>query len=674
MSMVFALVGNQNSGKTTLFNQLTGSNQHVGNWPGVTVDKKEGVIRGNKEVSVVDLPGIYSLSPFTTEEVISRNFITSGGVDGIINIVDATNIERNLYLSLQLSELNRPMVIALNMMDEVRAAGDTIDVEGLERDLGIPIVPISARNNEGIDKLIRRAIGIVKSGVVPPVHDFCSGDLHEALHSIGSLMENTLTANNIPQRYAASKLIERDELVEKALALTPDDNHIISEIVDRMEKRTGMSGDAALADSRYNFLVGIVARNVNRKRAFGDPSLSNKIDKIVTNKFLALPIFLLAMMLVFNITFGPIGTFMSDGFSLIVDAIIGAIASQLESLGVSHLVYGLVVDGALTGIGSVLGFMPTILILFLCLSVLEDSGYMARAAFVMDILLRKIGLSGRSFIPLIMGFGCSVPAVMATRTLESERDRRLTIILTPFMSCGAKVPIYALFVAVFFEGHKALAMMGIYLLGVLVAIISGLILNHSVLHGEPIPFVMELPAYRVPTIKSVILLIWDKAKDFLQRAFTIIFAATVMIWFLKSFDLSLHIVDDSSTSILAFIGTGLAWFLKPLGFGTWQAATAVLTGFMAKEAVVGTMGVLYGVGEIGAENGALSPIIAANFSAVSAFSFMAFNLLCMPCVAALAAIRREMGSAKWALFAVCYQTGVAWIVSFIIYQVGSLVF
>jgi ferrous iron transport protein B len=672
MSTVFALVGNQNSGKTTLFNQLTGSNQHVGNWPGVTVDKKEGTVRGNRDVTVVDLPGIYSLSPYTTEEVISRNFILSGEVDGIINIVDATNIERNLYLSLQLAEIGLPMVIALNMMDEIRTNGDSIDTDGLERELGIPIVPISARNNEGIDKLIRRAVGTVKNRVVPPVHDICTGDLHEALHAIGSLVENRMTVHNIPQRYAASKLVERDPLIERTLELNEDDLHIITEIVSRMENRTGLSGDAALADARYRFLVDIVERNVKRKRRFGEPTLSNKIDRVLTNKYLALPIFLLTMLLVFNITFGPVGTFLSDTFVLIIDTLIGAAAGWLEAVGVSPFIYGLVVEGALAGVGSVLGFMPIIVVLFLCLSILEDSGYMARAAFVMDKLLRKLGLSGRSFIPLIMGFGCSVPAVMSARTLSSERDRRLTIILTPFMSCGAKVPIYALFVAVFFKEHQALAMMGIYLIGIAVAILSGLILNRTILSGEPIPFVMELPAYRVPTFKSVMLLLWDKARDFLVRAFTLIFASTVVIWLLSNIGPSLQMVEDSGESILAFIGSGLAWFFKPLGFGTWQAATSVLTGFMAKEAVVGTMGVLYGVGETAAESGDLAPVIAANFTALSAFSFMVFNLLCMPCVAATAAIRREMNSLKWGLFTIGYQTAAAWIVSFVIYQAGSL--
>ncbi len=667
--MTFALAGNQNSGKTTLFNELTGSNQHVGNWPGVTVEKKEGRVKGSKDTNLVDLPGIYSLSPYTPEEIVTRNFMVDGGVDGVINIVDATNIERNLYLTLQLMELGRPMVVALNMMDEVRAVGDSIDAAALERALGIPVIPISARKRDGIDKLVKQAVHVATHKHLPPVLDICQGALHEALHSIAVLTEEKAREHGYTPRFAATKLVEGDEPMQKALALSQHEIHVISEIVEMMEHKSHLERDAALADARYQFIEGLVSRYVHRKRGHGELTLSNKIDEIVTNKVLAIPVFCAIMLLVFTISFGFIGTFLADSFSALLEGGVELVSGWLVNVGASEWVHSLIVDGVLAGITSVLGFLPVILLLFLCLSLLEDSGYMARAAFVMDGLLRRTGgLSGRSFIPMLMGFGCSVPATMATRTLEGDRDKRFTITLIPFMSCGAKVPIYGLFVMAFFTQARGLVMLSIYLLGILVAVLSAFLLKKTLYKGEAAPFVMELPTYRLPTMKNVAMLLWDKAKDFLRRAFTVIFVATVIIWFLQSFGTDLRFVSDNADSILAKIGGFIAPIFKPLGFGTWQASTSILTGFMAKESVVSTMAVLYS----GGDDAALATILNQLFTPLTAWSFMAFTLLYMPCVAAFAAMRREMGGFKYALGAVAYQTGVAWIVALLIFQVGRL--
>lgn len=666
-TLVFALVGNQNCGKTTLFNQLTGSRQRVGNWPGVTVEKKEGFVKKKKDIRIIDLPGIYSLSPYTMEEVVSRDYIIDGHPDAVINVVDATNLERSLYLTLQLAELGTPMVIALNMMDEVRASGDDIDVRKLESELGIPVVPIAASRNEGTGKLVGRAVEVAQRAQVPPIRDICSGNVHKALHAIAHLVEDKAKQRGYPVRYTATKLVEGDALVRAAIGLDDSDFTLIEDIVRKMEKDAGQDREALLADTRYNFIGGVVGHTVKRRRAHGEPSRSDRIDALLTHRILAYPVFLLIMFLVFEITFGFVGTTLKDGFSWVLDACVSFIASLLQSAGASGWVMGLVVDGVLAGVTTVLSFMPVILVLFLCLSILEDSGYMARAAFMMDRLLRHLGLSGRSFIPMIMGFGCSVPAIMAARTLDNERDRRLTIFLTPFMSCGARVPIYAVFTAAFFEKSQSLVMLSIYVLGVVIAIISGLILKKTVLKGEPAPFVLELPTYRLPTLSSVLLHMWEKAKGFVKRAFTVIFVASLLIWFLQSFDFSLQMVTDSSTSILANIGAVIAPIFIPLGFGTWQAATALITGFTAKEVVLSTMAVLYA-----ADAGALGMVLQGVFTPLSAYAFMAFTALYLPCVAAFAAMVREMDSWKWGLGAVGFQTGMAWIVSFLIFQGGKL--
>lgn len=664
---VFALVGNQNSGKTTLFNQLTGSRQRVGNWPGVTVEKKEGRVRNKKEISVIDLPGIYSLSPYTMEEVVSRDYIIDEHPDAVINVVDATNIERSLYLTLQLAELNTPMVIALNMMDEVRANGDDIDIKRLESELGIPVVPISANRNEGTGRLIARAVEVAQRRQIPPVRDICSGTVHKALHAIAHLVEDKARHRGYPVRYTATKLVEGDALVRGEIGLDSEEAALIEEIVHKMEKEGGQDREALLADTRYLFIGAVVGRTVRRGRTPGTPTRSERIDAILTHRILAYPIFLLIMFLVFEITFGAIGTALKDGFSWILDTGVSAIANLLQQAGASGWVMGLIVDGVLAGVSTVLSFMPVILVLFLCLSILEDSGYMARAAFMMDRLLRHLGLSGRSFIPMIMGFGCSVPAIMATRTLDNERDRRLTIMLTPFMSCGAKVPIYAVFTAAFFTRNQSLVMLSIYVLGVVIAIISGLILKKTVLKGDPAPFVLELPTYRLPTLTSVLLHMWEKAKGFIRRAFTVILVVSVLIWFLQSFDYSLNMVADSAHSILAGIGMLLAPLFVPVGFGTWQASTALITGFTAKEVVISTMAVLYAADAEG-----LGMVLQGVFTPLTAYAFLAFTALYLPCVAAFSAMVREMESWKWAFGAVGFQTLTAWVVAFIIYQGGML--
>ncbi len=664
----FALAGNQNSGKTTLFNLLTGSNQRVGNWPGVTVEKKEGKVLKLDGAKIVDLPGVYSLSPYTYEEVITRNFIVEGGADVVINIIDATNLERNLYLTLQLAELGKPMVVALNMMDELDKKGDLLNVEALEQLLGIPMVAISAKSGFGVDKLVRRVADVLKRKTLPNVGDICTGNVHEAIHAISHLVEGKACALSYPPKYAASKLFEGDQPMRDALKLTRDELHVITEIVEIAEHKMDLESDAALADARYTYIENVTSQCFVRRDPEGTPTITNKIDDILTNRFLALPLFAAIMGCVFWLTFGPIGTFLADGFAGFIDTGITAASDALTNAGASEWAHGLLIDGVLAGVGAVLGFLPVILMLFLCLSLLEDSGYMARAAYVLDRLLRRTGLSGRSVIPMIMGFGCSVPAVMSSRTMQNERDRRLTIFITPFMSCGAKVPIYAMFVAAFFENYRALVFFGIYLVGVIAAILSATVLTKtSSFAGFASPFIMELPPYRLPTIRSVLLLLAEKGKGFVQRAFSIIFIGSMLIWFLQTFNFGLKMVD-SADSMLASIGNSIAWIFAPLGFGNWQAATSVLTGFTAKEAVVGTLAVIYDVSE-----DTLSSALAQNFTVASALSFLIFNLLCMPCIAALSAIRRELGSWRWTFAAVGYQTGVAWIFSFVVYNIALLI-
>lgn len=665
--MMFALAGNQNCGKTTLFNQLTGSNQHVGNFPGVTVESKEGVIRGYKENTVVDLPGIYSLSPYTNEEIVTRDFLLKNKPDGIINIVDATNIERNLYLSMQLIELHIPMVIALNMMDEVRANGGTIKIDKLQEELGVPVVPISASKNEGIDELIDTAVRTARNRQYPRRQDFCSGAVHRAIHSIAHLVEDHAERIQTPPRFAATKLVEGDEPMRNALNLSENEKDMVEHTVSEMEHELDTDREAALADMRYTFIDHLCADSVVKCGESKEHARSVKIDNLLTNKYLAIPIFLLIMMTIFWLTFGVIGSFLSDLLSEGIDLLTAVVSDALTAYGMNSVVHSLVIDGIFAGVGSVLSFIPTIVVLFFFLSILEDSGYMARVAFVMDKLLRKIGLSGRSFVPMLIGFGCSVPAIMATRTLSSERDRKMTILLTPYMSCSAKLPIYGMFTMAFFPENRALVMIGLYVLGMVVGILMGLLLKGTLFHGNPVPFVMELPNYRLPSPKSVCMLLWDKAKDFLTRAFTVIFVATIVIWFLQSFDTRLNPVSSGEASMLAGIGRWIAPVFAPLGFGDWRASTALLTGFSAKEAVVSTFAVL-----TGANTANMPSALASVFSPLTAFSFLVFTLLYTPCVAAISAVRREMNSGKAAVGVVFLQTGVAWIVSFAIYHLGTL--
>ena len=665
--MMFALAGNQNCGKTTLFNQLTGSNQHVGNFPGVTVESKEGVIRGYKENTVVDLPGIYSLSPYTNEEIVTRDFLLKNKPDGIINIVDATNIERNLYLSMQLIELHIPMVIALNMMDEVRANGGTIKIDKLQEELGVPVVPISASKNEGTDELIDTAVRTARNRQYPRRQDFCSGAVHRAIHSIAHLVEDHAERIQTPPRFAATKLVEGDEPMRNALNLSENEKDMVEHTVSEMEHELDTDREAALADMRYTFIDHLCADSVVKCGESKEHARSVKIDNLLTNKYLAIPIFLLIMMTIFWLTFGVIGSFLSDLLSEGIDLLTAVVSDALTAYGMNSVVHSLVIDGIFAGVGSVLSFIPTIVVLFFFLSILEDSGYMARVAFVMDKLLRKIGLSGRSFVPMLIGFGCSVPAIMATRTLSSERDRKMTILLTPYMSCSAKLPIYGMFTMAFFPENRALVMIGLYVLGMAVGILMGLLLKGTLFHGNPVPFVMELPNYRLPSPKSVCMLLWDKAKDFLTRAFTVIFVATIVIWFLQSFDTRLNPVSSGEASMLAGIGRWIAPVFAPLGFGDWRASTALLTGFSAKEAVVSTFAVL-----TGANTANMPSALASVFSPLTAFSFLVFTLLYTPCVAAISAVRREMNSGKAAVGVVFLQTGVAWIVSFAIYHLGML--
>lgn len=665
--MIFALAGNQNCGKTTLFNQLTGSNQHVGNFPGVTVDSKSGDVRGLKNCEVVDLPGIYSIRPYTNEEIVTRDFLISGKPDAIINIVDATNIERNLYLTLQLLEMNIPTVLALNMMDEVRSNGGTIDVGKLSAKLGIPVVAISAAKNEGVDELINTIYEAASKKLLPTKKDFCSGAVHRCIHAVTHLIEDHAAAIGISPRFAATKLVEQDPYIAEKLGINENERDMIEHSVTEMESETGMDRNAALADMRYTFIEQVCAETVVKCHESKEHARSVKIDRILTGKYLAMPVFIIIMLLIFWLTFDVVGSALSDLLSMGIDSLTDIVDKALTAYGLNPIVHSLIIDGIFAGVGSVLSFLPIIVVLFFFLSMLEDSGYMARVAFVMDKLLRKIGLSGRSFVPMLIGFGCSVPAIMATRTLSSERDRRMTIYLTPFMSCSAKLPIYAVFTEAFFSRYKALVMIGLYVGGIIMGVICGLIMNRSLFRGKPVPFVMELPNYRLPSPRSVGMLMWDKAKDFLQKAFTVIFIATIIIWFLQTFDTRLNVVSDSADSILAKIGMIIAPVLKPLGFGDWRVSTALISGFTAKESVVSTLAVL-----TGSNISSLGEVLGSLFTPVSAVSFRTFTLLYTPCVAAIAAARRELGSKRAAFMLIVFQCCVAWLASFAVYNIAAL--
>ena len=667
--MIFALAGNQNCGKTTLFNALTGSNQHVGNFPGVTVDQKMGEIKGQKDCSVVDLPGIYSLRPYTQEEIVSRDFIINQKPDGIINIVDATNIERNLYLTLQLLELKVPMVLALNMMDEVHANGGTVDVKKMSEALGIPVVPISAAKGEGVSELIDQAITTARKKALPRVTDFCadSSPVHRCIHAVIHLIQDHADKLGISSRFCTAKLIEDDPDIVKRLELDQNEIELIEHCIVEMENETGLDRNAALADMRYTFIEKVVALSVVKCHESKEHRRSMKMDRILTGKYTALPVFFAVMFLVFYLTFNVIGQGLSDLLSLGIDRLTTLVDWALGEYGINPVVHSLIIDGIFAGVGSVLSFLPIIVTLFFFLSILEDTGYMARVAFVMDKLLRKIGLSGRSFVPMLIGFGCSVPAIMATRTVSSDRDRKMTILLTPYMSCSAKIPIYAVFAAAFFPNNSALAMIGLYVTGIIVGILVALILKNTAFRGQPVPFVMELPNYRMPSAKSVGLLLWEKARDFLERAFTIIFMATIIIWFLQTFDTRLNVVADSADSLLAMVGQWIAPIFAPLGFADWRMVTALISGFTAKEAVVSTLAVLLNtsMAELG---GALSAV----FTPLSAVSFLVFTLLYTPCVAAVATIKRELGSGVKTLGVVFMQCAVAWVMACLVFQIGSL--
>ena len=666
--MIFALVGNQNCGKTTLFNQLTGSNQHVGNFPGVTVDQKIGQMRSKKECSVVDLPGIYSLRPYTNEEIVTRDFILNERPDGIINIVDATNIERNLYLTLQLLEMHIPMVLALNMMDEVRNNGGSIDFEQMSGKLGIPVIPISAAKDEGIEDLIKCIVHTAKHKKYPQVTDFCEqGPVHRCIHAVSHQIEDHAQKIGMSPRFAATKIVEQDQDIIEKLCLSQNELDMMEHSIEEMETDHKMDRNAALADMRYTFIEKVCSKTVIRCHESKEHVRSVRIDSILTNKYLAIPMFLAIMLLVFYLTFGVIGAVLSNWLTAGIDAVTSVADKGLSAYGINPVVHSLVIKGVFAGVGSVLSFLPIIVVLFFFLSILEDSGYMARVAFVMDRLLRKIGLSGRSFVPMLIGFGCSVPAVMSSRTLASERDRKMTIMLIPFISCSAKIPIYAVFTAAFFPGHAALVMMALYVGGIVVGILMALLFKHTAFKGKSMPFVMELPNYRLPSLKSVMLLMWDKARDFLQRAFTVIFVATIIIWFLQTFDTRLNVVADSTESLLALIGKFIAPVFTPLGFGDWRIATSLITGFTAKEAVVSTMSVLTGTSVSN-----LSQTLGTIFTPLTAASFLAFTLLYTPCVAAIAAIKKEMNSNWQALLVVVMQCVVAWIAAFVVYHIGIL--
>ena len=657
-TLTFALAGNQNCGKTTLFNQLTGSNQHVGNFPGVTVDRKSGAIRNNPNTEVTDLPGIYSMSPYTSEEIVTRQFIIGEKPTGIINIVDATNIERNLYLTMQLMELDTPMVLALNMMDEMRGNGGTVRINKMEAMLGIPVVPISAAKNEGVDELVDHALHVAKYQERPGRMDFCGeedhgGAVHRCIHGIIHLIEDHARAAGIPVRFAATKLVEGDQRIEAALKLDQNEKEMIEHIIVQMEQERGLDRAAAIADMRFHFIHQLVDQTVVKPRQSKEQLRSAQIDRFLTGRYTAIPAFVGIMALVFYLTFGVIGLALQNLLEVGIDALTAAVDSTLTAWNVNAAVHSLVIDGIFTGVGSVLSFLPIIVTLFFFLSLLEDTGYMARVAFVMDKLLRRIGLSGRSIVPMLIGFGCTVPGVMASRTLPSERDRKMTILLTPFMSCSAKLPIYSLFAAAFFPEHAALVMVSLYFLGIAVGILMAILLKSSVFKGEAVPFVMELPNYRLPGLKNVVQLLWEKARDFLQRAFTVIFVATIIIWFLQSFDLRLSLTADPQQSILAWLASGIAPLFAPLGFADWRVSTALITGFMAKESVVSTLTILYGS----------SAAFAAALSPAAAAPLLVFCLLYTPCIAAVASVKRELGG-KWAFIMVANQCIVAWLAAF----------
>ena len=657
-TLTFALAGNQNCGKTTLFNQLTGSNQHVGNFPGVTVDRKSGAIRNNPNTEVTDLPGIYSMSPYTSEEIVTRQFIIGEKPKAIINIVDATNIERNLYLTMQLMELDTPMVLALNMMDEMRGNGGTVRINKMEAMLGIPVVPISAAKNEGVDELVDHALHVAKYQERPGRMDFCGeedhgGAVHRCIHGIIHLIEDHARAAGIPVRFAATKLVEGDQRIEAALKLDQNEKEMIEHIIVQMEQERGLDRAAAIADMRFHFIHQLVDQTVVKPRQSKEQLRSAQIDRFLTGRYTAIPAFVGIMALVFYLTFGVIGLALQNLLEVGIDALTAAVDSTLTAWNVNAAVHSLVIDGIFTGVGSVLSFLPIIVTLFFFLSLLEDTGYMARVAFVMDKLLRRIGLSGRSIVPMLIGFGCTVPGVMASRTLPSERDRKMTILLTPFMSCSAKLPIYSLFAAAFFPEHAALVMVSLYFLGIAVGILMAILLKSSVFKGEAVPFVMELPNYRLPGLKNVVQLLWEKARDFLQRAFTVIFVATIIIWFLQSFDLRLSLTADPQQSILAWLASGIAPLFAPLGFADWRVSTALITGFMAKESVVSTLTILYGS----------SAAFAAALSPAAAAPLLVFCLLYTPCIAAVASVKRELGG-KWAFIMVANQCIVAWLAAF----------
>ena len=656
--LTYALVGNQNCGKTTLFNQLTGSNQHVGNFPGVTVDRKDGVIKGHAETDITDLPGIYSMSPYSSEEIVSRNFVLEEKPRALINIVDATNIERNLYLTMQLLEMDIPMVVALNMMDEVTGNQGAVDVNGMEALLGVPVIPISAAKNEGVDELVRHALHIAKYQEKPLRQDFCDkndhdGAVHRCIHAVIHLIEDHAEHVGIPVRFAATKAIEGDPLILEKLALDQNETEMLEHIVQQMEKERGLDRSAAIADMRFDFIERLCEQTVVKPKESRERIRSERIDRVLTGKYTAIPCFVGIMVLVFYLTFNVIGAWLQNILQMGIDAVSDIVDRWLAAMQVNEAVHSLVIDGIFTGVGSVLSFLPIIVTLFFFLSLMEDSGYIARVAFVMDKLLRKIGLSGRSIVPMLIGFGCTVPAVMATRTLTSERDRKMTILLTPFMSCTAKLPIYSFFVSVFFPGHGGLIMAGLYLFGIVTGILIAFLYKGTLFQGEPVPFVMELPNYRLPGAKNVAQLLWEKAKDFLQKAFSVILVATVVVWFLQSFNLRLNMVTDSADSILAAVSSLLVPVFAPLGLGDWRICTALLSGFMAKESVVSTLGVLFG------------DSIGSVLSPVSAASLLVFSLLYTPCVAAVASIRRELGG-KWAVGVVFWQCAVAWIAAMLV--------
>ena len=663
--LTFALVGNQNSGKTTLFNQLTGANQHVGNFPGVTVDRKDGVIRGQPNTLVTDLPGIYSMSPYSNEELVSRDFVLKEKPKAIINIVDATNIERNLYLTMQLLEMNTPMVVALNMMDEVTGNGGSIDVNTMEAMLGVPVIPISASKNQGVDELVRHAVHIARYQEKPLRQDFCSvddqgGAVHRCLHATVHLIEDHAERVDLPVRFAASKLIEGDDRILKQLGLDQNETEMLEHIALQMELERGLDRRAAMADMRFSFIDKVCAQCVVKARESREHLRSQKLDRFLTGKYTAIPLFIAIMALVFFLTFAVIGVWLQDLLAVGIDWLTGIVDAALTAGHVNKALHGLIIKGIFEGVGSVLSFLPIIVTLFFFLSLLEDSGYIARVAFFMDKLLRKIGLSGRSIVPMLIGFGCTVPAVMSTRTLPSERDRRMTILLTPFMSCTAKLPIYAFFVSAFFPSYSWMVMTGLYLLGILIGILVALLFKSTLFKGEAVPFVMELPNYRLPSARSVLQLLWEKAKDFLQRAFSVILIATIVVWFLKSFDLHFNFIEDSQTSILALISGWLAPLLRPIGLGDWRICTSLISGFMAKESVVSVMEVLFAGANI---NTILTPL--------AAMSLLVFSLLYTPCVAAIASIRRELGS-RWAVGVVLWQCMIAWCAALLVRMIGML--